>query len=149
MPSRQQRQHVPCKVCSSKHANPASSSTCEDCGPQVALDNLKLKEELQQSNDQTPVHKNATHVLGGNCYCAVDPIGMADTSRGDGDGYEYFTFINDDTALEKGHRLIADIKRIEELKKALSNLLGATTKLYSTCSRLGHAEDAAEKVIKG
>jgi hypothetical protein len=53
----------------------------------------------------------STHVMGGNCYC--DNYSNED---GDGDGYDYQTFINQDTT-DEGHRSLKDMRRIAELER--------------------------------
>lgn len=42
------RHYTPCRLCKKVHTNPASSSLCNECGPIVRLENLKLKEEMAE-----------------------------------------------------------------------------------------------------
>ena len=42
------RRYVPCWICGKEHTNPASSSTCCECGPAYALENRKRKQEAEE-----------------------------------------------------------------------------------------------------
>lgn len=42
------RYYVPCHRCGATHTNPASSSTCDECGPIIALENLANKREREE-----------------------------------------------------------------------------------------------------
>ena len=47
MPNKKRR-YVPCWICGKEHTNPASSSTCDECGAAYALKNRIAKEEARQ-----------------------------------------------------------------------------------------------------
>ena len=60
------RHYVPCWICGNEHTNPASSSTCDDCGPKYARENRERKQAIKEAEEseisQAQAYQNSPYL---------------------------------------------------------------------------------------